>query len=201
MAPNSNPKQLTVLLQPTIDQLERVELPYQYAVKDFPNFLDNFYSMTTLTDALRFVVDEGAILLGHSVNVNRTPRTPNSVNSVWRSTAFSSVFGTYYNHLDNSANIIDQELIGNSMVPILSAITPDGAAYLNEADFGQYNFQQVFYGNNDDKLLSIKRKYDPNDTFYDQTADFDQQFKSSIYVFGISGDYNPISSPGYTRFD
>lgn len=56
------------------------------------------------------------------------------------------------------------------MVPRLSAITPNGAAYLNEADFGQSDFQQVFYGRNYDKLLAIKRKYDPNDTFYGQTA-------------------------------
>ncbi|KAI2780737.1 FAD binding domain-containing protein [Daldinia loculata] len=195
-APNLDSKQLTALLQPTIDQLERVKLPYQYAVKDFPNFLDSFHSMSadpnvtqaniggrliprsllsndsvaTLTDALRFVVDEGAILSGLSVNVNRTPSAPNSVNPLWRSTAFSSVFGTYYNHLDNSANIADQELIRSSMVPRLSAITPNGAAYLNEADFGQSDFQQVFYGSNYDKLLAIKRKYDPNDTFYGQTA-------------------------------
>ncbi|KAI0471517.1 FAD fmn-containing isoamyl alcohol oxidase [Xylariaceae sp. FL0804] len=58
----------------------------------------------------------------------------------------------------------------NDLVPALEAITPGGGAYLNEADFRQPDFQQVFYGDNYEKLLAIKDKYDPNQLFYGLTA-------------------------------
>lgn len=51
------------------------------------------------------------------------------------------------------------------MLPRLENITPDGAAYLNEADF-----QDTLYGDNYLKLLSIKHKYDSTGLFYARTA-------------------------------
>jgi hypothetical protein len=69
-----------------------------------------------------------------------------------------------------TANIAAQEKITNVLGPALEAITPDGAAYLNEADFNQPNWQETFYGPNYDKLLSIKQKYDPDGIFWGKTA-------------------------------
>ncbi len=56
------------------------------------------------------------------------------------------------------------------MLPRLVELTPDGGAYLNEADFQQTNFQYVFYGKNYAKLKAIKKKYDPLDTFFGLTS-------------------------------
>lgn len=50
--------------------------------------------------------------------------------------------------------------------PTLAALTPNGAAYLNEGDCQQPNWQEVFYGANYKLLNSIKAKYDPLDRFY-----------------------------------
>lgn len=58
----------------------------------------------------------------------------------------------------------------HSLLPILEALTPDGGAYLNEADFQQPDFQDVFYGANYLALKAIKQKYDPEDRFYAVTA-------------------------------
>lgn len=69
-----------------------------------------------------------------------------------------------------SANIEAQETMTQSLIPALEVLTPGGGAYLNEGNFRQPNFQQVFYGDNYDRLLSIKRMYDPNDLFYGLTA-------------------------------
>ena len=55
-------------------------------------------------------------------------------------------------------------------MPKLAEITPGGAAYLNEADSNEPNFQQTFYGTNYARLRDIKRKYDPLDMFYALTA-------------------------------
>lgn len=58
----------------------------------------------------------------------------------------------------------------DSLIPALEAITPRGGTYLNEGDFRQPNFQDVFYGDGYGKLLAIKDKYDPRGLFYGLTA-------------------------------
>jgi hypothetical protein len=42
---------------------------------------------------------------------------------------------------------------------------PHTAAYSNEADLLEPNFQTTFFGPNYAKLRSIKKKYDPHDLF------------------------------------
>ncbi|KAF2133474.1 FAD-binding domain-containing protein [Dothidotthia symphoricarpi CBS 119687] len=48
----------------------------------------------------------------------------------------------------------------------LREITPTGGAYGNEADIGEPDWQQSFWGKNYPKLLKIKQEYDPFDLFY-----------------------------------
>lgn len=55
-------------------------------------------------------------------------------------------------------------------LPILAAPTPGGGAYLNESDFLQPDWSNVFYGINYRLLRDVKRKYDPEDVFYASTA-------------------------------
>ena len=66
--------------------------------------------------------------------------------------------------------IANQRRMTNDFIPRLAALTPNGACYLNESDFLQPDFKNVFYGKNYDRLLSIKDKYDPNHMFYATTA-------------------------------
>lgn len=59
------------------------------------------------------------------------------------------------------------------LIPQIEALTPlgeEGGAYLNEGDFNQPNWQSTFYGGNYQKLLEIKDRYDPAQTFYARTA-------------------------------
>lgn len=56
------------------------------------------------------------------------------------------------------------------LMPKLAELTPSGSAYLNEADFRQPDFKEVFYGPNYAKLESIKAKYDPFNLFHAVTA-------------------------------
>lgn len=56
------------------------------------------------------------------------------------------------------------------LLPRLEELTPGGGCYLNEGDFRQPNFQEVFYGANYRRLSSIKDKYDPDHMFYGLTA-------------------------------
>lgn len=75
-----------------------------------------------------------------------------------------------YDPLDFQANIKAQEIITTTFTPKLAELMPGGAAYLNEGDFREPDFQQVFYGANYQRLLGIKHKYDPEDVLYALTA-------------------------------
>ena len=52
-------------------------------------------------------------------------------------------------------------------VPALQSIVGEvqAAAYSNEADAREPDFQSVFYGSNYRRLLEVKRKYDPQSLF------------------------------------
>jgi hypothetical protein len=45
-------------------------------------------------------------------------------------------------------------------------MAPDMGCYLNEADVYEPDWQQAFWGDNYERLLEIKRKYDPHGTFW-----------------------------------
>lgn len=64
----------------------------------------------------------------------------------------------------------NQKLMTDVLMPKLVELTPNGSAYLNEADFRQPDFKKVFYGANYPKLEAIKNKYDPYHLFYAVTA-------------------------------
>jgi hypothetical protein len=44
--------------------------------------------------------------------------------------------------------------------------TPGAGSYVNETDYFEPNWQQEFWGANYQRLLQIKRKYDPEDLFF-----------------------------------
>ena len=58
----------------------------------------------------------------------------------------------------------------NELLPLIESLTPNGGAYINEANFQQPDFQQVFYGSHYSRLRAIKGKYDPDCIFYALTA-------------------------------
>ena len=59
-----------------------------------------------------------------------------------------------------------KEAFQTIQLPIIEELVgPDAGSYSNEADSIEPNFQTTFYGPNYNKLLSIKRKYDPHGLF------------------------------------
>lgn len=71
-------------------------------------------------------------------------------------------------------NVVDMSPAGwkaaddalNEVMDPLRKITPAGGAYGNEANIGEPNWQQAFWGNNYPRLLEAKKKYDPTELFY-----------------------------------
>ncbi|KAI1501877.1 hypothetical protein F5X99DRAFT_428134 [Biscogniauxia marginata] len=197
IGPGMTSKQLQAHLQTVIDALDHNNMVYDYAIDDFPTYLEADQAMspqwnisqfniggrflprslfltdestTSVTDALRFIAKNGGVYSGMSVNVARAPFAPNSVHPLWRSTQVVSVFGTPYDRFNYEANVAGQRHVTHVLAPALEALTPGGGAYLNEAGLHQPDFQEALYGNNYAKLKGIKEKYDPRDMFYGPTA-------------------------------
>ncbi|MBT5413688.1 MAG: FAD-binding protein [Rhodospirillaceae bacterium] len=53
----------------------------------------------------------------------------------------------------------------DAALAILRTATPGGGTYMNEADYFEPDWQQSFYGVHYDRLLAIKRRYDPTNLF------------------------------------
>ena len=55
----------------------------------------------------------------------------------------------------------------NDYLPTLSKLAgPNPGCYINEGDPYEADFQSIFWGDNYARLLSIKRKVDPQDVFW-----------------------------------
>jgi hypothetical protein len=52
------------------------------------------------------------------------------------------------------------------IMPLIEAATPGSGSYVNEGDWRQPNFQTTFWGANYQRLLEVKRKWDPSNLFY-----------------------------------
>ncbi|KAI8950474.1 FAD/FMN-containing isoamyl alcohol oxidase MreA [Xylaria longipes] len=197
-APGLSPKEVYRLLSPLTSELEKYNISYNYNVQSFRGYLQQFSAQSAcsdvgtglyggrfiprsivkdkiaqLTAAYRYINSHGGVLAIIGLNVSRavTGHVWNSVNAAWRETLIETVIQTNYNQ---TASIQDnkkaQDQITHDFVPQLERLTPGGGAYLNEGDFQQPGWQQVFYGDNYNTLVDIKSRYDPFQLLYAITA-------------------------------
>lgn len=176
----------------TIEHLKKADIPYQYRSQSFPTWLQSYeaFNMPSANvsnaiigsrliprsvvegqtqdfiSALQTIVQHNFVAVGNSMTVSSQSSSNVSVNPYWRQTIVHLSLGTYLNYQDFSSNMQNQDIMTNTLIPLLAALTPNGAAYLNEADFQQPDWQSVFYGPNYDLLNKVKSEYDPLDVFY-----------------------------------
>ncbi|KAI1122305.1 FAD binding domain protein [Nemania abortiva] len=141
--------------------------------------VQNATSNAALTDALKlsvalggdFVTGGVAVNAAHSVAKN-TPSS-NAVLPAWRDTIVTILAFSPWDYKGTLAtNNAAQDYVLDVTIPALKALSPDGegGAYLNEANRLQPDWKEAFYGANYDKLRAVKKKYDPNDLFFANTA-------------------------------
>ncbi|TDL18688.1 FAD-binding domain-containing protein [Rickenella mellea] len=114
-----------------------------------------------------------AQIIGHLVAGGKVAENANidsAVNPKWR-TAKAHVVAAVGWGDSTPLSVVEfiKESMTNQAVPILANMTgqADSGAYSNEADVREPNFQTTFFGGGAryQKLLQVKRKYDPNDLF------------------------------------
>ncbi|KAH6698253.1 hypothetical protein BKA61DRAFT_530825 [Leptodontidium sp. MPI-SDFR-AT-0119] len=195
LVPNRTLDEVLRLIQPFHDKLGSLGIEYSSTTESFPAYLGAWKALigqegagegahlTTrllsrntllespqqLSKVVRKMTDDGAQLLemaiGAKMSVAGNP--DNAVNPAWRN-ADILLFASGVD--DNSTQASIDNRVTQVWAGLLRDLTPNGGTYMNEADVYEVDFQKSFYGANYDRLLLIKKKYDPQGLFYATTA-------------------------------
>lgn len=124
---------------------------------------------TGLGAVARFVAEQGVAWVGVAINVKPFADSHrNAVLPAWRDALVHVILTAPLasNFSESGMFTESEDLMTATIMPKMEAVTPGSGAYMNEADFRQPDFQKEFFGSNYDRLLSIKKKYDPENLFY-----------------------------------
>ncbi len=133
--------------------------------------LEDAATADAVTQSFRTASEAGFVLICVALNANKRPEYPNSVFPLWRSALLQCVVSSLWDFTAPRADMLSrQQLLTETIMPQIEAATPSGGSYMNEANFQQPNWQEVFYGSNYGRLKTVKEWYDPAGLFYAQTA-------------------------------
>jgi hypothetical protein len=96
---------------------------------------------------------------------NHPDNSKTGVNPEWRNALWHIVMGAgWISSVPSVVRAQIQNTVSASVQPF-KALTPGGGAYVNEGDWMEENWQQTFFGDNYDRLLDVKKRYDPTGLF------------------------------------
>ncbi|THV03671.1 FAD-binding domain-containing protein [Dendrothele bispora CBS 962.96] len=126
---------------------------------------DNFSSAAKQTSLIDALVDakstaDNLLILIDAPSSYPDPHEETSVTEAWRNSLYHVTLTSNWNWDATSEDKRGRYKSASSSADKLRRITPD-AAYSNEADVYEPNHEVSFWGSNYDRLLEIKRKYDP----------------------------------------
>ncbi|KAG9251786.1 uncharacterized protein F5Z01DRAFT_683115 [Emericellopsis atlantica] len=121
-----------------------------------------------LSGAVISLLPEGVIAVGTLGNFTPPHAVSNAVHPKWRSTLIQLQLLTQWSTKpeDWDAMLANQARMTNDYVPRIKAVTPDGAAYMNEADFHEPDWKNAFYGEGYEQLVKTKKEWDPKGLFW-----------------------------------
>ncbi|KAI5862012.1 FAD-binding domain-containing protein [Durotheca rogersii] len=106
-----------------------------------------------------------------NANTRQAPTPANAVLPAWRETLLTCIIIKFWDFdVSWAQNLEYQARLTREVMPRIQAASPGGAAYLNEANFEEPDWQTTFYGPNYPRLRRIKAKYDPQGLLYARTA-------------------------------
>ncbi|KAF9521792.1 FAD binding domain-containing protein [Crepidotus variabilis] len=194
VGPNMDKEKITEVLQPLLDQLAKDSVPYSIDVKEYATFFDLYIDLfqdegagaNALVGGRLFTKQDiaehgdeiveayktsgGAV--GHIVGPGTgAPEVDNAINPVWRNASSFSITNIW---LDMNATLADkataQKRLTEEIDGPLRAASPHGAAYVNEGDLEEPNWQVAYWGSNYPRLKALKAKWDPRGVFYARTT-------------------------------
>ncbi|KAF9740452.1 hypothetical protein PMIN06_003019 [Paraphaeosphaeria minitans] len=136
-------------------------------------------ALPNIGPAINATMQLGVQFIGQALNVTRFARP--SVRAVlpqWRNAVVMSAYSMPYSDIVPFTEMeARQDFITQTVMPIVEAVTPNAGAYINEADYQQEDWQDVFYGDNYARLSAIKKRLDPKGVFYNEIAVGSERWK------------------------
>ncbi|ERF75988.1 hypothetical protein EPUS_01354 [Endocarpon pusillum Z07020] len=122
-------------------------------------------ALRNITQGNRWVLNGLSSNLTHA-RVGNKPES-NAVLPAWRdSIFFFNVVREWDPNAPVAEGVASENELTREIVPQLERITPGSGTYINEGDFNLPTWKEDYFGANYDKLLAVKKKYDPMDLFY-----------------------------------
>jgi FAD/FMN-containing dehydrogenase len=120
-------------------------------------------ALPTFGSTARKLAEMGVIFIGVGLNVSRFDEPDaRAVLPQWRTSIVQASLTLPWDFKAPWQEMVDaQRKITDEVQPIIEAATPGAGAYMNEADFQQRDWEETFYGANYEKLLAVKKKWDP----------------------------------------
>ncbi|KAM0415954.1 hypothetical protein ACHAPT_013108 [Fusarium lateritium] len=138
---------------------------YQYGGRLIPRSVIE-HDNESFQEVIRNLTANGVIAVGSGGSFKPFKGVSNAVHPAWRSAIMSMQLATTWDPTRWDDMLKMQKRITYEFMPQIEAVTPGSGTYMNEADFNQLNWQETFYGNNWNRLSSIKKKWDPKSLFY-----------------------------------
>lgn len=142
--------------------------------------VDNNASVSKLTATMNTIVNDTSIAqweFGCSgFNVQKVDHPDNAVAPYWRDAIAMCITVSFWDWtIPFDAMTARRQFMADTITPAMESATPNGGAYLNEADplvypLGSTDWIDTFYGSNYPKLRQIKALRDPDSIFYARTA-------------------------------
>ncbi|PQE19472.1 6-hydroxy-D-nicotine oxidase protein [Rutstroemia sp. NJR-2017a WRK4] len=116
--------------------------------------------------------DAEFIFLASNVTYKRIGGTEgfNSVLPAWRDSLFAMNYGLFLAENATWDTMRDNQATINGWQDGFRALTPGGGSYMNEATFDNSEYKWDYFGENYDKLLAIKNKYDAKHILWTHAA-------------------------------
>ncbi|KAK2750264.1 hypothetical protein FQN55_002410 [Onygenales sp. PD_40] len=199
VAPGINKTQLEKLAQPVLDELDAAGIPYDFAVKGFKSFYDLYIDMfedepvpqsalvggrifaktdieahnKEIVQGYRTGFAGGAMFyIGHVMGPGEgNPDADNAIHPTWRQASTFTISSLTVPVGASQAEKAElQDYLTNVADAALRDASPDGAAYVNEGNLEEPNWQEAFWGSKYARLKELKEKWDPGHVFYARTT-------------------------------
>ena len=139
------------------------------------SFVSDDSNVVALASALQEILDAPdalVILLGTNVAHSRVGNQSgtNGVSTMWRNSLLLIQVGAGGNVFANWADLKEELALVNDWEQKLHTLIPGGGSYQSEATFNNPNWREDYYGDNYDKLLKVKKLYDPHNILWNRPA-------------------------------
>jgi len=129
-----------------------------------------------IVEALLFAnaptADTFGFSVGHIVDPGHgVPVVDNAIHPKWRNASSFVITNVIMNgdeswEVKQERNNVQTNIVGKA----LREAGPNGATYVNEGDLYEPNWQESYWGSNYPRLLTLRKKWDPEGVFYTQTT-------------------------------